>query len=175
MAIFKKNFYVSFLYFSAIIFCVFFLFPKSVLMHGAGASFEKEINNYIVDIGYDPEKPEVGESVKFDFDLLNKISGSAVSFSSVWVRIEKEGNTVFATGIHSPKFGKTGLLYSFPEGGLYDISTRFENNGEKITETSFPISIENSFEDKSFPVMPLVWGALGLVIGVFFGKLIKNK
>lgn len=41
------------------------------LAHGEGPSLEKNVGNYIVDIGYEPEIIEAGSSVIFDFSLLS--------------------------------------------------------------------------------------------------------
>ncbi len=155
-----------------------FFFVQSLFAHGEGASFEKEIGDYIVDIGYDPEKLEVGTPVKLDFELSKKVSKENVPFSSVWVRVEKEKQTVFASGIHRPEFGKTGLLYTFGEPGTYTISARFQNNEDNIAETSFTLAVSEapSLGGKSrTPDKSVLWGMFGLIVGVVLGFVIKRK
>lgn len=176
MYISKHSTYFLTLYAVIITACVFSLFVQPVFAHGTEVSFEKEIGDYLVDIGYDPEKPEVGLSERFDFGLTDNKTKVAVSFSDVWVRIEKEKNTVFAGGIHNPKFGKAGLIYTFPELGEYSISVRFQNNEETIIEASFPLKVAGSAEKskKSLPIQPFIWGILGVVIGLLLSKVIKK-
>lgn len=165
------------IYIMGISLCSFSLFVSTVLAHGDGASFEKEVGNYSIDIGYDPENPEAGEPARFDFKLFDKSSGAVVAFSDVWVRIEKEKNTVFATGIHNPEFGKAGLLYSFPEAGTYTIFARFENGDKTIVETSFDLDVINSSVVTGTPPFeqPLIWGILGIMIGLFLSRVKRRN
>lgn len=165
-----------YIFISVLAISVFFISSTPVFAHGNGASFEKEIGNYSVDIGYDPEKLKSGLSERLDFGLSDKVSGSTVAFSDVWVRIEKDKNTIFASGIHNPKFGKAGLLYTFPEVGTYTVSARFEDNDKIIVETSFDLAVSGS--PKTAQTSPFsqqfVWGVFGVVLGLLLSKLIKK-
>ncbi len=156
-----------------------FLFTtQSVFAHGEGASIEKEVGNYFIDIGYDPEKPETGVPVRLDFELSDKVSGAATVFSSVWVRIEKEKQTAFASGIHRSEFGKTGLLYTFGESGTYTISARFQNNEDTIAETSFSLAVSEALSSggkSSTPDTSVLWGVFWLLAGAVLGFVIKRK
>ncbi len=162
----------------ALVISIFFFSAQSVFAHGSGGSFEKGIGNYLIDIGYDPEKPETGVPVRLDFELFDKILSADAPFSNVWVLIEKEKQTVFTSSIHRPEFGKTGLLYTFGEPGTYTISARFQNNEDNIVETSFPLDVlsaspldgKSSESDTSF-----LWGVFGLLVGAVLGFVIKRK
>ncbi len=166
------------LFLPVIVFLLFFVPARGVFAHGDGVSFEKEVGNYLVDIGYEPEKPEVGTPVRLDFELSDKTSGATAAFSSVWVRIEKDKSTVFASGIHHPEFGKTGLLYTFGEPGTYTISARFQNNEDTIAETSFSLTVSESSSPGGKPSTldtSVLWGMLGLIVGVALSFVIKRK
>ncbi len=157
---------------------VFLFTTQSVFAHGEGVSVEKEVGNYFIDIGYDSEVPETGTPVRLDFELSDKTSGATVVFSSVWVRIEKEKQTVFASGIHRPEFGKTGLMYTFGEPGTYTISARFQNNEDNIAETSFPLTVSGALSPVgkySTLDTSVLWGVFGLIMGVVLSFVIKRK
>ncbi len=146
--------------------------------HGSGSSFEKVVGAYLVDVGYDPASLEVDSTVRFDFTLRGATSSEEIQFSDVWVRIEKEKKTVFASGIHRSEFGKTGLLYTFGEPGTYTIYARFQNNEDTIVETSFPLDVSgaSSLEGKSWaPDKSVLWGVFGLIVGVVLSFVIKRK
>ncbi len=119
--------------------------PIAVGAHGAGAFFETEVGNYILDIGFSSPAPQTDESVIFDFQLRNSgttlISGSDAAYTDVWVRIEGENGTVFASGIHNAEFGGPRMSYVFPKEGTYTISARYEHGNDTLAETSFPMTV----------------------------------
>lgn len=138
-----------------------------VFAHGTGTSFEEQIGNYLVDVGYTPRNVVSNETMRFDFSLIDtREDGPIVSFSDVWVRIEKDGTTFFAGGVHKPVFGPTGVTYIFPEAGVYTVNFRFQNDGEKIVESTFPIEVlpDPTAKDNSLPIF-----VFGLILGLFVG------
>src|SRR3989344_1729945 len=72
--------------------------------HSEGTSLEKQVGDYVVDIGYEPEELRTGERLLLDFNLLST-EGSPVDFTSVWVRLESEGETLLATWVANPESG----------------------------------------------------------------------
>jgi hypothetical protein len=121
-----------------------FVIPVIVFAHGDGQSFETVVGQYKVDIGYDVVSFRAAETVRFDFDVTTEAGGETVAFSDAWVRIVKENKTVFASGIHKPIIGKTGMTFTFPEGGEYQLSVRFQNNSQSVTEATFQVTVESS-------------------------------
>lgn len=151
-----------------------FLFSGFVLLgvaaaHGTGASLEKMVGEYKVDIGYDPPVLEAKDPIYFDFTLLSE-TGERAEFSDIWVRVMKGKQTAFATGIHKPSFGNSTMIYMFPEGGEYELKVRFQNEGEALAEASFPLAVEKAATGAGFP--GFIWLAAGLFGGAIAGFLV---
>jgi hypothetical protein len=147
-----------------------FLFTNPILAHGGGESLEKVVGEYKIDIGYDPAVLEGGSPAYFDFDLLLNQTGERAEFSDIWVRIMLGKQAVFASGIHKPSFGNTTMVYTFPEGGEYELNVRFQNEGEEIVETLFPITVQSaSNAADSGSGISFLWLAIGAAMGVTGG------
>jgi len=150
--------------------------PKDAQAHGAGESVEKAVGEYLVDVGYNTEIFEAGSPVFFDFGLLVNETGENTSFTDIWVRIVQKNKTVFASGIRKPTFGGTTMVYTFPEAGEYELMLRFQEEGNKIVEASFPLTVKSvpGASPNFFPWVLL--GVLaGAVAGFLLGFVIKNK
>jgi hypothetical protein len=147
-----------------------FLVPGTALAHGTGASLEKIVGEYRLDIGYNPTILEAQDPSIFDFDLLFDETGERAAFTDMWVRIVQGRKTVFASGIHKPDFGNTTMVYSFPEKGDYELTVRFQNEEEKIVEGSFLLEVQGRPE-ASGPGISFPWFAVGIFIGIVAGFL----
>jgi hypothetical protein len=112
-----------------------------VSAHTTGSSWEQVYNEYKVDVGYDPTIFVANEPERLDFNVVKEATGEDVPFADVWVRISKGNKTVFATGVHKPSLGKTGMTFTFPEAGDYLLSARFEKDGNTVVESSFPVTV----------------------------------
>ena len=151
-------------------FGVSFLFANPALAHGGGESLEKVVNAYKIDIGYDSVTIEAAKPLFFDFDLVFNESGEGSEFSDIWVRIAKGKQTVFAGGIHKPSFGNTTMVYTFSEGGEYDLNVRFQNEGEEIVEASFPLAVQSASNAADSGLgISFLWLAIGAAMGVTGG------
>ncbi len=152
--------------------------PFLAWAHGSGVSFEKDVGDFRVDIGYDLEQFMVGERAVFDFSLY-KIPGILTSFEEVWVRILKADEVYLATGIKRSELGKTTLLFRFGSDGLYTLETSFRKGGEELAKASFPVEILRINEGANSERRIGIYGILlvfGLVAGVFLGRcFIKNS
>lgn len=150
--------------------------PQLLIAHGEGASYEEEINGYFVDIGYDPATVVAGKRVRFDFNTYPVENDTATtSFTDVWVSIEQAGELVFSGGINRPVFGATGFNLVLPNGGTYEVKARFQNNGEKVVEATFPIEVTpgavSSQKTSSQTLMAIAVAALiALCVGFFVGR-----
>ena len=155
-----------------------FLFTNPISAHGGGESLEKVVGEYRIDIGYDPAIIEAARPSVFDFDLLFNETGERSEFSDIWVRIMKGKQTVFASGVHKPSFGNTTMMYTFAEGGEYSIDVRFQNEGGKIAEASFPLTVQSppsaTGSGSGISFLWLVIGAAMGVVGGFFTAFAFN-
>lgn len=141
-------------------------YPHVLFAHNSGASLEKSVPPYIVDIGYDPVSPVAGDRLLFDFTLVDTASTS-IPFDYVWVRIEKEKRTILATGIAKAAYGPTSLLYAIPEdlSGELQLFVRYQRGDESLAEADFIMSIAPK-ETPLTDYIPIVGAiVLGCVIG----------
>lgn len=122
--------------------------PFFVHAHADGRSVEKQVGKYLLDIGYNTDPIVAGESTYFDFKLYEKVPTPGVAdFTDVWVRIEKEKQTLFATGVSHMPVGATGMLYTFAEEGTHAVSARYERNGETLAETTFFVDVKGKAKE----------------------------
>lgn len=144
--------------------------PGSVAGHGLGESFEQEVGDHLIDVGYTPEDFSAGASALFEFELWENEPGVAyedltpVPFDDVWVRIVADGKTVFAGGVHNAEFGGARMTYVFPEPGEYEFSVRYERGTDSIAETTFPFTVAPREGGGSFRI-PAMAAVLGLLVG----------
>lgn len=144
--------------------------------HGTGGEFIKANNGYTIDIGYDPENFYTGETVDFDFSL--KKDTLEQEFTDVWVRINQDTKTVFATGVHNQEIGGTTLLYEFEKEGNYTLHVRYQKDGESLAEAEFPLVISssqnqagsNSPNPIAFIIGILFAFVLGTTLGIIIGR-----
>ena len=156
--------------------------PYLALAHGEGQSIEKTIGEYSVKLEYETLELQVGEPTRFDFETTKANNNEDVPFSSIWVRITQGNKTIFAGGIAKSDIGKTGLTYTFPEAGDYELSTRFQDNkGESIVEAAFPLkiaaaSIENrQKQNLRFSPQIFLGVFIGLIVGYALSLFIKRR
>jgi hypothetical protein len=120
--------------------------PLIVSAHTTGASWNSEVGQYTVDVGYDPVTFTAGEYTRFDFLLWRGAAntGEEAPYAQIWVRITQQDgkHTVLATGIWHQPIGPTTLLYEFQEPGVYTLETSYRDvDGNDIAVASFPISV----------------------------------
>jgi len=157
---------------------------QSAWAHGEGASYEEEKGEYFIDIGYAPEEPLSGVPVRIDFALTAAESGEEVLFTDVWVRIHQERETFFASGIHKPHIGETGLVFTFPEAGDYEISVRYQNDNDSIVDTTFVLPVEmgnggdsgerSTMEGRDFLLL-LGIGTAGFAVGFLAAFVVSRR
>jgi hypothetical protein len=148
--------------------------PFFVFGHGDGESLEKEVDGYLIDIGYNTPEFIAGSSVVFEFDISKE--EESIDFDDVWVRISEDNKTIFASGINNAEFGGARMTYSFPYEGAYEFSVRFQNGSESIAEAVFPIEVlPNSDKEGSQNwILTALLGALvGAVAGGAAARLMK--
>jgi hypothetical protein len=135
-----------------------------------GASLERTVGEYWIDIGYDPVQPRGGDRMVFDFNLADAAATSTrVQFDYVWVRLQNENQTLLASGIHRAEIGPTSLLYSLPRNakGELTMHVRYQRGNDALAEADFIIPVA-AYEDPRWWYPFLGCAVLGAVVG-FFG------
>lgn len=156
--------------------------PYSALAHGEGQSVEKTVGEYTVKLEYEAFELQAGESTRLDFEMMRGENKEDIPFSNVWVRITQGNKTIFAGGIAKSDFAKTGVTYTFPESGDYELSARFQNDkGESIVEAAFPLKIAQATtedaqkQDIPFSPQLLLGIFIGLIVGYALSLFIKGR
>lgn len=156
--------------------CLSFALPGFASAHNTRVSLEKAVGEYTVDIGYNPLVLEAKDPASFDFSLLLKETGEQAEFSDIWVRVVQDKQTFFATGISKPDFGNATMVYTFPEGGAYELNIRFQNKGEALAEVSFPLTVEKTAASAGSPgFVWLVAGLFGGAMAGFFARAVRKR
>ena len=154
--------------------------PTLVAAHGSSFSHEETKEGYKIDIGYDEFIAE-NESVRFDFAIypenIETVEGEV--FDDVWVTFTKDKKIFFAGGVSKPVFGATGFTYVFPEQGSYELTARFQKDGETVVATEFPLQILPPLEVEDTGMDPKIlyalFGLAGLILGVAVSLFIPRK
>ncbi len=153
--------------------------PLITYSHGDTFSYEETKEGYKIDIGHD-EFIAKGESVRFDFAVypenIEAIEGEV--FTDVWVTLTKDKKAYFAGGVDKPVFGATGFTFVFPEEGVYTLSARFQNEGDTVVQTEFPLEIIPAIDEpKQLPpfVLNSIFAAGGLLLGFGIAFFIPRK
>lgn len=132
--------------------------------HESGRSVEVDAGLYLIDVGL-PDPVVAGQQTYLDFKLWQKNPADAADYTDVWVRIMKGDTLLLATGVAHLSVGSTGLLYTFPEAGAYQVSVRFEKGADSLAETEFSVKAQEG-EPGQTDSGRLFAAALGFVGGV---------
>lgn len=140
-----------------------------VFAHGTESSWNIPSGSYTVDVGYDPSTFVAGQYTRFDFLLWRggEKTNSSAAFNQVWIRIQKGGDTLLATGILKQPVGPTTLLYEFTTPGSYTLDASYRDaEGNDIATSSIPITVEGG-RGGSPIVLPLMLFIAGALLGGF--------
>jgi hypothetical protein len=151
---------------SLLVLAVFVCIPIGVHAHSYGSFYEETVGPYLVDIGYDPPEPTTQGRLLFDLNLFEAgDKTSPVEFSSVWVRLEHNGDILLAGPIAKMPLGPTTLVVRVPErGGELVVHARFEDGSTVLAEVSFPLLVTEAPSDgTAWQIFALAGGALLLV------------
>lgn len=150
--------------------------PLSAGAHAFGVSHEETTTEGVhVDIGYSAATPSVGEAVIFDFNL--PVGEEDEVYTDVWVRVEnKEGAVVLATAVHNAEFGGPRMSYVFPKAGEYAVHARYENEGDAVARTEWPLTVVpakvGGFTEK-IPWLLVFFG--GVLLGAFGAYVLSKR
>jgi hypothetical protein len=126
---------------SAALALAFLLAPVLAAAHQGGASWEKEMDGYRIDVGYDPNAHVSGASDVFDFALFDAERLAPVPVDELWVRLVRDERTVLATGLRSDPVVQSTLLYAFEKEGEYVLHVSFRRGGATLAEAAFPFTV----------------------------------
>lgn len=151
------------------------LLPGAALGHSDGAFWESIVDPYVLDIGYDPPAAVAGDSMRFDFALWDTARENIIPFSSVWVRVKHENETILATGVHRQSLGPTTLLYRFEQAGKYTLEVSFrDDKDDEVVKESFPFEIAPSGDRSTYGLFALLV-LIGLVAGVLISYALLKR
>jgi plastocyanin len=123
---------------------LFLLGTSFASAHGAGGTIEIEQDGYLIDIGYSEVEIFTGVLTQLSFLLFEAGGGSdkiEVPFTDIWVRLERDGEIVFASLLGRPEFGDTGMSFNFTESGDHDLFVRYKNADSTIIERTVRLSV----------------------------------
>lgn len=159
-------------------------FPAKVQAHGeVGITFNSTTTEgYIVDVDYADAYIEADRIGRFSFDLFTDGSRQKqVSFTDMWVRIEQrdgeKSRTIFAGPVAKQEFGGNGFSFTFPEGGIYTLSVRFNDASKEIFgatagEGEFELNVLRNPDDDKFRFsVEFLVGLVGGLCLAFLGLL----
>lgn len=163
-----------------IAFMAMMAFPLIVSAHASGASIERPVGNYFVDIGYDPAIVSEGDRVVFDFTELLDLEAirmqatTTVDFDYVWVRLRDSDDATFlATGIRRADFGPTSLLMTAPDDtDELRLSVRYQKGEETLAEADFTIPVEPYREPYWWKSLALAASAGVIVASIVFALVL---
>jgi len=139
----------------------FLLIPGFVSAHASMASLYATSGPHLIDVGYDPESPQVGKRFLIDVALrAGSETAPEVEYDSVWVRMSRERATYLATGVMNSSMGPTTLVITLPEEaeGTMTLAMRFEKDGVTVAEHNFELPVAPR-ERSLFENMYLIGGA----------------
>lgn len=116
--------------------------PLLAYAHTTGSYVEKQVGEYILDIGYDPAQLIAGDRVIFDLGVL-RADRSPIEYDNVWVRLVQGSTTLLATGIARQEYGPTTLLYRLPQESAEPLvaNLRFELKDGTHLESSIELPV----------------------------------
>ncbi len=160
--------------------CALALAPFAFANGLGGQRLEKVVGNLIVDVGTDQSGvPMAGTPIQFDFNLLKSDTREYVPFATVAVKfIKSNGDTAFQETVPYSLFGPTLLVYTFTEGGTFNLDLAFyDDQNRVITGAVMPITIKGGGTGAGkyilFGVVALT--AIGLIAGGVMLDLKKKK
>lgn len=160
--------------------CVVFAMPALLFAHGSGASYEKTIGAYTIDIGYDPVTPRAGDRLIFDFGLVQQPASTTVDFDYVWVRLQGAEGTFLATGINKPDFGPTSLVYLVPQDfeGELTVNARYQKGENTLVEDSFPLTIQKrdaGIQEYLVYIVGVISVLSGAAVGFMMNRIFRRR
>jgi hypothetical protein len=120
-----------------------FLIPIMSFAHGDKPSFEKVVNGYLIDIGYDRVGIRPDEEVTFEFDLYTQSGALAFAeFSEVKIEIaDEDGATTSEHTLQNKKEFIPTWKHTFTKGGMYQMHVDYLLNDRVLANAVFDVHV----------------------------------
>jgi len=108
--------------------------------HTGGLSFERQIKDVLIDIGFGTDIPTVGSAPTYSFDLFNTADPNAYAFepfSKVHVRVFKDRQELLSRTLENNGLNVPFLSFQYKEAGDYSMAVKFERKGKDSVDASF--------------------------------------
>jgi hypothetical protein len=139
--------------------------------HTTGGTHEVTVDDYFIDIGYEPEFPTTAAPTRFDFSLFSATTTIDVPYSDVWVTIAQNETLLFSGSISNPRIGPTGFSLLLTTPGAHTVTARFLDDTTIVAETTFTLPVIAS--DDSAAVGWVWWlvvaGTLAVLVATLVG------
>jgi hypothetical protein len=158
---------------------------SSSLAHMSGGA-DKQVGDYLIDLGYDPNPLFAGYPSTFSIGLINATLMTPIEVEKIWVRISTPERVVYA-GTHLPENGFAPFSLILPEGGNYTMSVRFYEEGQikSVASADFSIDVKGApskgmvgaYVGVFLVIGMIVAGIIGYIVGVArkTGKTLNSK
>lgn len=124
---------------------ILFLASSTVFAHGDKPSFEREVNGYLIDIGYNRVGIRPNEEVTFEFDLLTNSGAMAFAdFSTVDIEIAKDGATTTTYTLANQKNFIPSWKHTFTENGTYQMNVDYTFEAQTRAATTFDVHVSET-------------------------------
>ncbi len=155
-----------------------FLHAPSAEAHLVGKSFEKQVGEYLVDVGYDVFELQPNQKTIFNFALVQnagKSNWEYAPFNKIFVSFRQGDREILGKAITLNAPIPAYAPFTFPSAGDYTLAVRFQDDNRLLAETTFPVAVGSGFsvEMLGFQLL-LALNAVGLVI-IAIGYLRSRK
>lgn len=110
--------------------------------HSNAQSFEKQLENYFIDIGYS-QSFVVNEKTVLDISLYDQ-QGDMPQYSSVLISVESGSSIQYRSKIDKPDLGKPFMSLVLKSEGNWSLRTTFLKDEAVIAEAVFPVFIQQN-------------------------------
>ncbi len=163
----KKFLIISFL-------TVFLAYSGSALANGFGLTLDQPAGDYIANVDYDAVNGIfTGAPVQFAFQLFNKDRSKTINFTEAWVTVAPSGvdtsyvPPVFDGGLTGSNSGfiPSGMTFTFPKSGDYDMNIRYDQDGKTLAEAKFKLTVTGGGGQSAGTTSGYLPGAILGIIG----------
>lgn len=155
---------------AAFFFLCSLLWIPATYAHTDGLSFEREVGNVLIDIGFGKDMPVVGSTLTYSFDLFDVADSNAYAFepfSKVHVRIFNGRTELLNRTLDNDGVDVPFLSFNYKEAGDYSMSVVYERKGKEPIDATFGYRVtEPAPATVSHGKVGQVTGILGSVVAL---------
>lgn len=140
--------------------------------HGDGLSFEREVGDVLIDIGFGKDMPTIGSTLTYSFDLFNIADPEGYtfeSFSKVHVRIFKGRTELLSRTIENNGVDVPFLSFNYKETGDYSMAVVYERSGKESIDATFGYRVldPSAITTPPRPKVGQTAGVVGIILVLF--------